>query len=72
MTPDNSGEGAVVGGAAEVKKPRKAKRRFLRDPKKPVAATRVAVKQPKFEGKNEDLSSGMSMTALTQDNQISL
>jgi hypothetical protein len=57
MTPVNNGEGAVAGSLVEAKKPSKARRYFQRNNQKPVATgtTRVAVKQPKFEGKNENL-----------------
>jgi hypothetical protein len=54
-TDNNSGESAAATSSFE-KKPSLARRHFRRgDSKKPVAETRVAVKQPKFEGKNEDL-----------------
>jgi hypothetical protein len=48
-------DSAVARGPATVKKPGEAKRQFRRDSQKTVATARVAVKQPKFEGKNEDL-----------------
>jgi hypothetical protein len=52
---NNSGESAAASSSVE-KKPSAARRYFRRgDSKKPVAETRVAVKQPKFGGKNEDL-----------------
>jgi hypothetical protein len=54
-TDSNSGESATASSSVE-KKPGGARRYFQRgDSKKPVAETRVTVKQPKFEGKNEDL-----------------
>jgi hypothetical protein len=54
-TDSNSGESAAASSSVE-KKPGGARRYFRRgDSKKPVAETRVTVKQPKFEGKNKDL-----------------
>jgi hypothetical protein len=54
-TDSNSGKSAAASSSVK-KKPGGARRYFRRgDSKKPVAETRVAVKQPKFEGKNEDL-----------------
>jgi hypothetical protein len=54
-TGNNSGKSAAATNSVE-KKPGVAQRYFPRgDSKKPVAETRVAVKQPKFEEKNEDL-----------------
>jgi hypothetical protein len=53
-TDSNSGESAAASRSVE-KKPGGAERYLRRGvSKKPVAETRVAVKQPNFEGKNED------------------
>jgi hypothetical protein len=55
-TDSNSGKSAAASSSVE-KKPGGPRRYFRRgDSKKPVAETRVAVKQPKFEGENEDLT----------------
>jgi hypothetical protein len=57
-TNNNSGESATV--SSLVQKKLSAARRYYRrgDSKKPVAETRIPVKQPKFEGKNKDLVKG--------------
>jgi hypothetical protein len=46
---------AAASSSVKIKKPSAARRYFRREPKKPVIEMRIAVKQPKFEGKNEDL-----------------
>jgi hypothetical protein len=56
MTPTEvTSNSAVAKGPATVKKLGEPKRYFRRDSQKTIATARVAVKQPKFEGKNEDL-----------------
>jgi hypothetical protein len=55
MGVDNGGVLAAASSSVEIKKPSAARRYLRREPKKPIVDTRIAVKQPKFEGKNEDL-----------------
>jgi hypothetical protein len=67
MTPDSGGNSTMVANLAEVKKPNTARRYFQRDPKKAVATinmTRVMVKQPKFEGKKEELNGQLLMAGM--------
>ncbi len=52
MTED---KGAGAGASSDGGRGKEPRRYFRRDSRKPAATPRVVVKQPKFEGKNEDL-----------------